>query len=340
MATTISIIKRFEFESWGECRLAWFARTSCAVISMCVLGLGLAWSESPAQADSTNLFSNGDFEGSLTGWTTYSDDCGPVAHLEEVDPGFVEWAVARAYRFPAYSGDAAWLNACGWPDPNPRISQSISVTPGQNYRVTGYVRTGAQVLDDPIFGSFRICLDDCTGDNNLTVTIEGAARDIWLPFSAEFTPNSNSVNIFFYGEVLTDSDYLIDSVSLRLASDSTETSAGDETRTPPVVALLELNLHSSGSQCVVGSAVSGVVGQWLTLPAAIDCTSTSRSDAKLLGWSTSQDFPVEIAQRQVENGWGVYEVTNAAGMVTAIFVPAGRATLVSGSNSIYPIWGE
>lgn len=116
-----------------------------------------------------------------------------------------------------------------------------------------------------------------------------------------------------------------------------------DTNTPantPIEVSLSLDLAASGATCKSGSAATGLVGTWLTLPSADDCTSTTRSDAKLLGWSTSKDFPVAIAQRQVDNGWGAYEMTNESGRVTAVFIPAGRATFVSGSNSLYPIWAR
>jgi hypothetical protein len=28
----------------------------------------------------------------------------------------------------------------------------------------------------------------------------------------------------------------------------------------------------------------------------------------ILGWATYEEFPVDIAQRQIDNGWGAYEI--------------------------------
>ena len=106
----------------------------------------------------------------------------------------------------------------------------------------------------------------------------------------------------------------------------------------PVPATLDLALTSGNVSCRDGSAASGVVGQWLALPGAGDCTNPSRSTSKLLGWATTPDFPVSLAQRQVTNGWGAYEMTNEAGSITAVFIPAGHSAAVSGSNTLYPIW--
>lgn len=116
--------------------------------------------------------------------------------------------------------------------------------------------------------------------------------------------------------------------------------SSDTATSAPVEVSMSLDLTASGASCKEGSAATGTVGQWLTLPGADDCTSTTRSDAKLLGWSTSKDFPITIAQRQVSNGWGSYELTNESGEVTAVFIPAGGATFVSSGNSLFPIWAR
>ena len=108
----------------------------------------------------------------------------------------------------------------------------------------------------------------------------------------------------------------------------------------PAEVSLSLDLAASGASCKDGSAASGLVGTWLALPSAGDCTSKAAPDAKLLGWATTADFPVEIAQRQVRNGWGAYEMFDNEGRMTAVFIPAGQATFVSGSNSLYPIWAR
>lgn len=81
----------------------------------------------------------------------------------------------------------------------------------------------------------------------------------------------------------------------------------------------------------------------MTLPSADECTQTgpkANPSAKLLGWATDPNFPVAIAQRQVNNGWGAYETFNEDGQLTGVFIPAGGATFVSGSNNLYPIWSS
>lgn len=91
----------------------------------------------------------------------------------------------------------------------------------------------------------------------------------------------------------------------------------------------------SGAQCEIAS-VSGAVGSWVSLPTAAQCT---RSNSVLLGWATTQDFPLEIAQRQVDNGWGAYQEQNASGAIMSIFIPAGRSAAIAAPDRLYAVWG-
>ncbi len=96
-----------------------------------------------------------------------------------------------------------------------------------------------------------------------------------------------------------------------------------------------------GVRCDFGS-VEASIGSWIELPAASDCSVTPRTgdaseDPTLLGWATSADFPVEIAQRQVDNGWGAYETYNDDGQLTGVFIPAGGFTQISGPTNLFPI---
>jgi len=87
------------------------------------------------------------------------------------------------------------------------------------------------------------------------------------------------------------------------------------------------------------SGESATSGSWVSLPAANDCTSPATTpNAQLLGWATTPDFPKAIAQRQIANGWGAYEIFDASGRITAVFIPAGGAILVSAPGSLFPIW--
>lgn len=88
-------------------------------------------------------------------------------------------------------------------------------------------------------------------------------------------------------------------------------------------------------------AVGASVGAWLQVPGAQDCTITSRtsgSEPTLLGWATNADFPVAIAQRQVDNGWGAYETFDSNEQLTGVFIPAGGSTVLTNDTNLYPIW--
>ena len=116
-------------------------------------------------------------------------------------------------------------------------------------------------------------------------------------------------------------------------------SSGTAANTPVEVSL-SLDLGASGASCTEGSAATGTTGSWLKLPGAGDCSSKTEPKATLLGWATTADFPVEIAQRQIKNGWGAYEMFDSEGRMTAVFIPAGQATFVSGPNSLHPVWAK
>lgn len=93
-----------------------------------------------------------------------------------------------------------------------------------------------------------------------------------------------------------------------------------------------LRLQGSESGCNPGSSTS-TVGSWVQMPKASDCT---RAGYTLLGWSTSQNFPVAVAQRQVNLGWGT--IDDVFDGVRMIFIPAGGYAAVSGDNNLYPVW--
>lgn len=116
------------------------------------------------------------------------------------------------------------------------------------------------------------------------------------------------------------------------APSSSQTTAPTET--------LTLAVAASGATCTGGNP-SGISGSWLTLPSADQCTQsgpTAKADAKLLGWSTSANFPIALAQSQVDKHWGVIDETIDG--VRMIFIPAGMAVFVSGSNNLFPVWSK
>lgn len=97
---------------------------------------------------------------------------------------------------------------------------------------------------------------------------------------------------------------------------------------------------ANGALCSTASQ-SGDAGSWMPLPGEESCTPpTSKPGARLLGWATSPGFPVALARRQVDNGWGTYEMLGDDGQLIAVFIPVGGSTLVSAAGNLYPIWSE
>ena len=108
---------------------------------------------------------------------------------------------------------------------------------------------------------------------------------------------------------------------------------------PPRVFQITLD-PGARAQCTI-SALSADERSWLTLPTAQECTPpATKPKATLLGWSTTPDFPIAIAKRQVDNGYAAYETTDKDGLITSLFIPAGGQTYLTWNNTLYPIWSE
>jgi len=101
-----------------------------------------------------------------------------------------------------------------------------------------------------------------------------------------------------------------------------------------------LELQTPDGVTCSSKSLGGSLGSWITLPGSDDCSVTDEPDKKVLGWATIEDFPVGIAQRQVNNDWGAYESFDDDGQMTAVFIPAGGTTFLSDSNALYPVIGE
>lgn len=114
---------------------------------------------------------------------------------------------------------------------------------------------------------------------------------------------------------------------------------------PQASSSVSVTLHlalPAGISCDT-SALQQSSGPWVQLPSASDCFITSRAGTdgpSLLGWATNENFPVDIAQRQVDNGWGAYEDFNDDGQLDGVFIPAGGYAAVTGDTNLYPIWSE
>ena len=83
-------------------------------------------------------------------------------------------------------------------------------------------------------------------------------------------------------------------------------------------------------------------GTWLAVLTSVDTenlTGRSTPDGHdLLGWSTDKNFPVDIAQRQVDNNWGAYETHNDDGRITSVFIPVGHHANITSDTQLHAIW--
>jgi len=87
-----------------------------------------------------------------------------------------------------------------------------------------------------------------------------------------------------------------------------------------------------------------VRGAWVRLPSASECSESpaarASGNSQLLGWATSADFPVDLAAEHAATSENALELTDDDGRLTAVFIPAGGWTHVTGANTLFPIWSS
>ena len=202
--------------------------------------------------------------------------------------------------------------------------------PGPNYQCAKITFTGSASLSDGsdywlrIGSSARLGMLFYDGEG-VTATTEGlalghtfATSDIYLSYNTSF---------------LDSTDYGYPWVQMFTTSGGD--ASGSATRT------VQISLNAPTDSECRGDAVSGSVGTWIGLPATSKCRPPNASDeVAFLGWATDANFPVVIAQRQVDNGWGAYETKDEAGQLTGVFIPKGGSTFLTNDTNLYPIWSN
>jgi len=117
-----------------------------------------------------------------------------------------------------------------------------------------------------------------------------------------------------------------------------DSGSGGSGATPATV---DVTLDQITSEVLRTWASTATVGSWKELPESSDITGVDENAGKtFLGAATTPDFPVDIAQRQVDNGWGAYETFNEDGELTSVFIPAGKPMNINGPTHLYAIWGN
>ena len=106
-------------------------------------------------------------------------------------------------------------------------------------------------------------------------------------------------------------------------------------------AVVDVTLDQITSEALRTWASTATLGSWKQLPESSEITGVDENAGKtFLGAATTPDFPVDIAQRQVDNGWGAYETFNDDGDLTSVFIPAGGWMAITNSTRLYAIWSD
>jgi hypothetical protein len=148
----------------------------------------------------------------------------------------------------------------------------------------------------------------------------------YVDFSVTATPTAGTPLLTFGGDIAF--DYVIVLQGVVTPRPVTQMAP---VQMAPTMWTIELN--SNGGACSY-ARTTGSEGSWQPLPKSTDCSKVGSS---LLGWSTTVEFPVDLARQQVSKGWGAIDESISG--VRMIFIPAGGYTAISGDNTLYAIWG-
>jgi len=102
-------------------------------------------------------------------------------------------------------------------------------------------------------------------------------------------------------------------------------------------ALLSVGITAPVSGGADVSSTDTTMNRWVKVPTT---AVSGREGDRLPGWSTMADFPVNIASRQVTNGWGAFEIFNEGGSIRGVFIPVGRYVLVNADDTLHAIWSS
>ena len=114
--------------------------------------------------------------------------------------------------------------------------------------------------------------------------------------------------------------------------------SGGSSAAPQVVSV---DLDVEAAELPASWSPSATLGSWKQLPASADVVGVGENAGKtFLGVATREDFPVAIAQRQVDNGWGVYEIYDADGQLASVFIPARKSLHLTAVPRLHAIWSQ
>ena len=151
-------------------------------------------------------------------------------------------------------------------------------------------------------------------------------------------PGANSETV----ELINGNGEIIDaSFTVTYSDGSSPAPAAPAAAPAPAPATVNVTLDQITSKVLRAWASTATLGSWQQLPESSDITGVDENAGKtFLGAATTPNFPVDIAQRQVDNGWGPYETFNEDGDLTSVFIPAGKPMNINGPTRLYAIWGN
>lgn len=118
-------------------------------------------------------------------------------------------------------------------------------------------------------------------------------------------------------------------------------SSSGSSRAVPATVDVNLGLSAEDGSVTSSWTAPTVVGTWKQLPESTNVVGAGDNLGKVfLGIATTEDFPVEIAQRQIDNGWGAYEIYSDDGRLSSVFIPAGGWAHVTAQPRLFPVWSD
>jgi hypothetical protein len=118
-------------------------------------------------------------------------------------------------------------------------------------------------------------------------------------------------------------------------------SSSGSSRAAPATVDVNLGLSADDGSVTSSWSAPTVVGTWKQLPESTNVVGAGDNLGKVfLGIATTEDFPVEIAQRQIDNGWGAYEIYSDDGRLSSVFIPAGGWAHVTAQPRLFPVWSD
>lgn len=319
------------------------ARRRIAMMALVVLASAMLATTSAAADDGVNLLKNGSFEEPVGGFQLIdASESMDKAQWATTDSAIEIWPSDWS-PFPTHGDQFLELNAYS----NGAIYQDVATIPNQvltwslHHSARSSDIESAAVLIGPSGGigvDGLLTQDPLTWNGNPVApgTAISDPVETWGLWSGSYVVPAGQTSTRFAVQAVTSQwssfGNLLDDVRLIEGQASTTTPLSSPSPSPaPVVSIL--SFQALDGSCGTSRSASGTNSSWVQLPGADQCARTGKV---LLGWSTSPDFPVDVAKAHVDRSMGA--IDDYFNGMRMIFIPAGGYALVSGDNTLYPIW--